>query len=93
MSDPRRPDTYLVVNCRGGSRIKYGLYQASQFKGSDLDEQPQTDEQGTPTFRLRQDETWLPPGERRLMPLSQVLELVESNIRRQNPGPKVDKIS
>lgn len=83
MSEPRRPDAIITFQPQAGERHKLELFRSSQFSNQDLQAQRQVDDEDTPTFRVRHNGVWLPPGQRVLMPLTDILELFEAAVRRQ----------
>ena len=86
MSERRRPDFTLVLHTQHeptAVRHKLECYKASQFPSNAMQSQRQFDEEGLSTFRVRHNGMWVPPGQRTLMTLKEVLELAESTVQRQ----------
>lgn len=82
MSDPRKPDTVISVRI-GQIRHKLELFTSSQFTRTDMQDQPQHDENSVPTVRIRHNGQWLPPGSRQLVKLDDVMDLIQSVIGKQ----------
>lgn len=73
MSDPRKPE--IVVSMRiGDVRHKLELFSSYQFPR--IEESPRHDEEDVPTVRVRHNGVWLPPGERQLMTLQDVMDMI-----------------
>ena len=86
MSEPRKADGSIIVQIGDTPRQKFELFKSEQFTKADMQSQPQYDYLNTPTFRVRHNGQWLPPGDRRLMTMDQVMLLVEKTSRRQLQG-------
>lgn len=85
MSESRRPDFTLVLTTQDDQvthRHKLECYKASQFPSNAFQTQRQYDDNGVTTFRVRHNGVWVPPGQRQLMSLSEILSLAESTVSR-----------
>lgn len=86
MSERRRPDFTLVLTTQQGDRTmrhKLECYKASQFKSNAIQIQRQYDDQGVSTFRVRHNGVWVPPGQRELLTLDEVMLLAKETVQRQ----------
>lgn len=86
MSERRRPDFTLVLTTQQGDvtmRHKLECYKSSQFPSNTLQTQRQYDDNGVSTFRVRHNGVWVPPGQRQLMTLAEVMTLAETTVQRQ----------
>lgn len=86
MSERRRPDFTLSLTTQQGDRTmrhKLECYKSSQFKSNAIQIQRQYDDEGISTFRVRHNGVWVPPGQRTLMTLDEVMQLARGTMARQ----------
>lgn len=85
MTDPRKADATVFVQLEG-TRHKFELFVSNQFPNADMMAQPQYDDSDTPTFRVRHNGAWLPPGQRQLMALDDLMQIVAATLRPKLRG-------
>ena len=99
MSDPRRPDEIITISTAyGRKKHSFELFVSSQFPSKIYSSQPQADDFGVPTVRLRHNGVWMPPGSKRLMTVDEVMAIIgrslvqklkDSDEARRKSGEKV----
>lgn len=82
MSEPRKADAVVTLQTRDRKtgqvrRHKLELYASDQFPSADMQDQRQVDDNDVPTVRVRHNGVWLPPGQRQLMTMAQVMGIIE----------------
>lgn len=84
MSDPRRPDEIITISA-ANSRKKHSfeLFVSSQFPSKIYRDQPQHDDFGVPTVRLRHNGVWMPPGNKKLMTIDEVMVIIARSLDRK----------
>lgn len=87
MSESRKPDATLTLALpdRESGRVtkhKLELFVAGQFPSEDMQSQRLIDDDDLPTVRVRHNGVWLPPGERMLMTLKQVMSIATSSVAK-----------
>ena len=80
MSEVRKPVATIRVKWSKVSH-KFELFEGRCFAEFITGDQQLLDEKGRPTVRVRHNGVWMPPKERVLYPISDVMALIESALK------------